>query len=209
MKFFKNNNTAAQARITFYDGVDRTESGKKLSSAAIKKSAKQTVNLCKRERTGMSFATFCLLLALVLIVLAAVEFFAAYRPYKQMEAKQKELADKQSQLDSLNGAMTDREAVQNEYREYNYENFPFYLVDREDVLAFIKERIFPYGKISNVSVSENTISLRITDIPRDSVDTLLDGIRNDDRVANLPMSTTEVNGDTIVATVSIHFKDAA
>ncbi len=213
MKFFKNSNNAAQARITFYDGVDRTESGKKLSSEAIKKSAKQTVNLCKRERKGMSFATFCLVLAIILIVLAVVEFFAAYRPYKQMEAKQKELAEKQAQLNSLNGAMTDREAVQNEYRQYNYEKFPFDLVDNQDVLNLVKEKVFPYGKIQKVLFAGNILTLIINDLAQEQIDALVKGLDADGAdsiVKHVAWSRNsgENNSEARVISMTITFKDA-
>lgn len=211
-----NNSGGSDVRIVFYDGVNRTESGKQLSAAAINKSAMNTVNLCKRERKGISVATFCLVFAIILVVLIAIEYFAAYLPYRQMELKERELADKQAQLSGLYGAMSDREAVQQEYREYNYANFPYYLVDRLDVLAFVKERIFPYGKIDGVSVAENTISLTIRGIVGEAAaNELLDGIRNDSRVEDLPMSNTTLDrgssGQDLMITVqvTITFKPAS
>ena len=210
MKFFKSGNNGAESQITFYDGINRAENGKKLSAAKIKRSTMQTVNLCKREKKGMSFAMFCLLLFIILAILILVEFFAAYRPYKQMEAKQQELSEKQDRLDSLYGAMTDRKEVQDEYREYHYDDFPDELRNRKDILTLFETKIFPYGTVSSLSVTAaNSTSITITDIDRNYVETFKTSLREDELVESVSFATVKMldNGKAQFSFV-IRFKPA-
>lgn len=154
----------ADGEVEYYDvseGVNRKGKARALSS---KYSEKNTVNLCIRERKGISAELFFLILAGILLVLLLLEFFGAYQPYLRLEAAEQQLADEQAAVQAMQDSMKDYKTVQDSYREHNYEHFPRERVDREDVFQLIEEVIFDKGVITSFNLNGNTLTLSLSGV---------------------------------------------
>lgn len=201
----------ADAQITYYDVADhKTRTAK--ASAISKYSTKDTVNLCIRERKGISYELFFLLVALFFTLLAIIEFFGVYRPYYNIEQAEKQLADDKAYLEQLQDDMSDFNSVRDQYRQYNYENFPRDTVNRDDVFDLIERVVFDRGRIISYSISDNRLDLTISDVsPEDFVSIPLD-IGKDKIVESYDTPSAEVKQDneTGKATfrIIIYFKNA-
>lgn len=204
----------ADVKIVYYDVANQTTRSGSAAAVSSKYPTKDTVNLCMKERKGISYEIFFLLFIVIFAVLIIVEFFGVYRPYLEVERKEAQLAEQQAQLEQIYSEMQDREQVRNDYRQYNYENFPRQIVDREEVLALLERSVFPKGKITSVSVSGNNLILAVAGVSRADVDKMQAEIREDKIVQSILVSRTDFNSNDAgeeVATVnmSILFKDAS
>lgn len=160
----ENMNNKPNGEVVYYDvaaGVSRTAKAQTLSK---RYSTKETVNLCIRERKGLSYELFFLILAGILLVLLLLEFFCVYRPYLHMEETEKSLAEKEAQVQRLKDSMKDSDTVKENYRKYNYEKFPRELVDREDVFQLIEEVVFPRGIITSFRLNGNELTMQISGV---------------------------------------------
>ena len=205
-----NKKKTADGDVTYYDvaaGVSRKGKAHKLAS---KYSSKDTVNLCIRERKGLSAELFFLILAGILIVLLLLEFFGVYRPYLNLETAEKDLAQQQAEVQRIKDEIKDMDEVREEYRKHNYENFPRERVNREDVFKLIEETVFPYGKITNFTLSENKLTLDITDISEFDITRIPLDIEASEIVEHCdqPITSSDADGKTTY-TLNITFKDAA
>ncbi len=210
MGFFKKKKQdGEEARVTFYD-VSSRSSGGSAPEMISEGDSKETVNLCKRDRGGLSPAKICLIVALVLLVLIVIEFFGVWLPYRALEKKEAELADYQAQLSALNDGMKDMDTVQEEYRKYNYENFPSEIVDREEVLRLLEEKVFPRGKITGFNISGNTLNITVSDILIEDIVPLQTEIRESGIVERVSLGTTSGTAEGRASLgLTIVFKDAS
>lgn len=197
--------------VLYYDvaaGVSREGDAQKLAS---KYATKDTVNLCIRERKGISTELFFLILAAILVVLLLLEFFFAYRPYLNLEEKEKQRDAEQAAVDRLIDEMKDIDSVREEYRKYNYENFPRERVDREDVFALIEETVFPYAMITHFTFRDNVLTLALHGNDRADISLISDSILDHgDLVESCRRTAWTIDGEgEWVSTFTVTFKDAA
>ncbi len=159
----------AEVQVTFYDVANK----RTYQAPPSKHASKETVNLCMREKTSISYELFFLLLAVIFIILVIVEFFGVYRPYLAVERAEADLAEKQTQLEQIYDSMSNpsREEVRDNYRRYNYENFPREIVNREEILALLEETVFEKGKITSAALLENnTVELTVSGVLREDIE---------------------------------------
>ncbi len=196
----------ADVQVTFYDVANRTTNSARASAIASKYSTKETVNLCIKERKGMSFELFFLILAAILVFLLIMEFFGIYRPYLALEQAEAQLTEDQARLEQLYGEMSDRESVREQYRLYNYENFPRDLVDRADVLDLLEKEVFPHGKVVTFSITRNALTLTLTGIP-DAEGAAMQKALRENKIVQTAIVSSEDEATGIVS-MTIIFKDA-
>ncbi len=208
-----NKKKTADGDVTYYDvaaGVSRKGKARKLAS---KYSSKDTVNLCIRERKGLSAELFFLILAGILIVLLLLEFFGVYRPYLNLETAEKDLAQQQAEVQRIKDEIKDMDEVREEYRKYNYEHFPRERVDRLDVLDLVETVFFDRGIITSFHLSKNTLTLQLTDVLLEDSYLIPAELEASEIVLGYDMPRSEVKYDEATGKVAfgitITFKDAA
>lgn len=156
-----NKKKTADGEVTYYDvaaGVSRKGKAHKLAS---KYSSKDTVNLCIRERKGLSAELFFLILAGILIVLLLLEFFGVYRPYLNLETAEQQLADQRAEIELLEDSMSDYQEIQQKYNQFNYENFPRERVGSDEMFDLIKETVFSRALITSFRFNGNANRLTL------------------------------------------------
>ena len=202
----------ADVKVTYYDVAAHTTRTESASAIANKYSTKETVNLCIRERKGISYEMFFLLLAIFFSLLLIFEYFCVYRPYYEVEQLEKQLAARQAEVERIYGSMSDRQEKLEEYRKYNYENFPREIVSRDDILELLERTVFKKGKVSNVSISRNTLTMTVSEVLWGDIDGIQMSIREDVMVDNVFVSRTNLQSDggveTATINITIFFKDA-
>ncbi len=122
--------------------------------------SKRTLNLCMKEKGGLSIEMFLFILSLILIAIILVEFLGVYRPYSRVETLERDVAAAQSQLDATNAKMSDYDKVQKDYNVYNFDGFDLSSTARKDVLEMLDRRIiknadFEKAQISDIIISDN------------------------------------------------------
>lgn len=200
--FRKNTVREQETQVTPYESSFRERGSVSYTSENV---SNETVNLCRRESGGLSVSRICIIVAVVLALLLIVEFFGIYRPYRALEEKEAELAQLQTQAGNLFGSTLDMEAVREEYRKYNYENFPAEIVDREEVLKLLEDTVFERGKITHFSISGNSLEITVSDIASSEIEEMMDEIEGSALVDRLNRRTV-ADGATVVLTIL--FKDA-
>ncbi len=202
----------ADGEVMYYDvaaGVSRKGKAKSLAS---KYSTKETVNLCIRERKGLSYELFFLILAGILLFLVLIEFLGVYRPYLNLEAAEKELANQKAEVQEIKDSIKDMDQVREDYRKYNYENFPRERIDREEVFNLIEDTVFDRGLITNFTLAENTLTLQISGTSLEDLLVIPAEIEENELVESYDMPNTQVKYDEETGkasfSITIHFKDA-
>lgn len=140
------------------------------------KNVKNTLNLCQKERSTISGATFVLALAIILAVLVGIEYVGVYRPYKDLEALQAQIAQQQSDLDDLNNSMSDMNKVRDDYNRYNYEGFDTSIVDRNRIFELLDTVIFekyPTAKVGTLSLNKNVLTFPLTGLNLNQINGLV------------------------------------
>lgn len=209
----ENMNNKPNGEVVYYDvaaGVSRTAKAQTLSK---RYSTKETVNLCIRERKGLSYELFFLILAGILLVLLLLEFFCVYRPYLHMEETEKSLAEKEAQTQRLKDSMKDYDTVEEDYNKYNYKNFPRARVGRDDVFALVESVVFDRGIITSFRLTENSLTLQISDVSLENLTLIPAEFEASKLVSDCDMSKFEVKYDAATGKASfgieVNFKPAA
>lgn len=197
-----------EVKVTFYDVAAGRTGKERVSTLESKYSTKETVNLCMKDRKDITFELFFLLLALILVILLIVEFFGIYRPYLSIEKAEAQLAADQAKLEQLQDSMRDYNDVHEQYRKYNYENFDRSIVDREDILDMLEDKVFSMGIIQSISISRNTLTMTLTGVNRNEIDAMQAGVREDPIVFNVFAQSTGYDEGIVTVNMSIIFKDA-
>lgn len=160
------------------------------------KNAKRTLNLCQKERSTISGAAFVLTLAIILAVLVAVEYFGAYRPYKNLEALQAEIDRQQTEIDDLNAGMSDMDKVRDDYNRYNYVGFDTSIVDRNKIFELLDTVIFekyPNAQVGTLSLSGNVLRFTLVGLDLEEINGLVADFFKSDMVSGCTHSYTSTN----------------
>ncbi len=195
-----------QINVTFTEAVGTDVN--RASAVVVDNSRKEVVNLCKRERKGLSLGAFFLILALILAVVILVEFLGIYRPYKELEAREAQLDDARATLAQLQKGMSDIDEVRAEYRKYNYEHFPRELAEREDILDLMETAVFARGKITRFVLVENKLVLTVKGVNGADVDVLQRDLRENKLVQSVVVTAAEKEDGAVTLGLDIVFKDA-
>lgn len=199
--------TDAEVEVTFYDAATAARPVSS-SDVAKKYSAKETVNLFMKDRKDISFELFFLLLAIILILLLAVEYFFAYMPYRRLEQAEADLRADQTRLERLDVPDDEFERVENDYLKYNYEHFDKTIADREDVLDMLGETAFKYGKATSVDITGNTVRLNLSGVPSDKVETLQTEMREHKRVNDVFVTNVKMENSLADVSLTVLLNDA-
>lgn len=204
---FRKKHDSADINVTYYD-VSGGGSGRTAVTLA-KGARKDTINLCKRERNGISLEKACILFAIIIAVVLLVEFFGIFRPYRQLEAKQAQLEADRAALAGITSGMTDIDSVRAEYRKYNYENFPRELVGRDQIFELLDAAVFTRGKITKFELSRNQLTLDVSQVNYDEVDAMQNQLSQDKLVALVNATAISgAEGGKATVRLVITFKDA-
>lgn len=180
---------------------------------------KRTINLCIREKKGMSAEMFLIIIAAILAVFILVELVGIFIPYKKVERLESELASAQSVLDEKLDRLKDYDEVEEFYNRYTYKDFDRTLADRLDVLGILEKYIMndeefkDIAKIRGISIEGKTVSVEIEGLNEHQIGTLHLNLIKDPLVESVTERNSSVtdNSDVKIPTMrfTILLKDAS
>lgn len=203
-----------QNAVVLYDVADDSLKKEKGTVVTTKYSTKNTLNLLMREKSSISFEVFFAVLAIVMLLLALVEYLLVYRPYRtveELDARRAALEAEQSRIEQKIEDY-DEQNLPDDHLKYFYENEDETLVNRLRILDILEDVVFGVGKIQNMSISGNTLQMTMTEVSLEVASTLQNSLaaatvpNSDDdivRVSYVNVTRNSYNGNGGVPTVNI------
>lgn len=183
---------------------------KKAGIRPAKTFKKDTLNLCVREKNGLSARGLALFFALLFIVLAAAGFLGAYLPYTALREKERRLEAENAAVQELKDYVSDGELadVREEYRRYVMENFPE-TADLDAAFGLLGDAVFGKGKVERASLSGNVLSLTVTGVAAADVETLLSDVCGSGAAESVAVTGTELGATGTTLSLVIYLKTEA
>lgn len=183
--------------------------------------SKRTINLCMREKSGISVEVFLAALAAILVVVMLVEFFGVYRPYLKVEELQNDLAAVQRDLDDKNKKMKDMDDyylekyemhMEEYYNQFNFNGFDRSIADRLDILNLLDKIVgkegFESAELRKLSVNGNTVDITVDGLDGKQVAELFVAFSDDPLVERAVVRDTGFSNNIPYATMIIYMADA-
>lgn len=191
-------------------------SDKKPTQKKVKIPTKTTLNLMIKEKSLASPSRLIPILLLIVVGAFAFSKFAVMDRLEKVNRQEAELAEMKRQLEMIQNAYADYDAIADEYSRYSYENFDRTIPDRIDVLEMLERWVMPVCKIQNLSINGRDLTMTIADITMDTV-TYLNGVLTyEEEMVDRVFISSYVGADkdqsndrTVTATVSIYLADAS
>lgn len=165
--------------------------------------SKKVMNLYfKEDKTSRTSTMFLYGLFGVVLILAVLKFGvidmmtdlnAAKEAY---EDKQKDLSKYEKELENYQSVVSQHNRYSNSYLKEN-EIF----CDRMDILSMLEETVFAKGKVSNVSISDNTVSVNFTGLDLEQTASLTKTIEEYPIVTDVTVNTASYGGSYSVRMV--------
>lgn len=171
--------------------------------------SKKSINLCYHEEVSTQVSTVMLRVVFAVVILAAVlKLFVVDIIVERQEAKA-QLEKIQHTLDRQLVAIQDYDAVAEEYTRYSYTALvdKIETQDRLEILNMLESTVFKDGKMSNVSIAGNALSLSFSGLNLDQCAQLIADIQAYEMVENVVISNqTGSSNGTYQGNVTITLK---
>ncbi|MBP3676779.1 MAG: hypothetical protein J6I97_00385 [Agathobacter sp.] len=157
---------------------------------------KTTINLYYKEDKSAGISTFTLYVIFIIVILMALSKMFVFDVITDLNKAEKQYNEYQATLDSYMSSLADYEKVNDEYNKYSYS----YLTDQEkiqdrmDVLKMLEATIFANSNVQSVSISDDVISVSLTDIDLEKTAVLAKNIESYDIVDNVAVNTASYGG---------------
>lgn len=157
---------------------------------------KTTINLYYKEDKSAGISTFTLYVIFIIVILMALSKMFVFDVISDLNKAEKQYNEYQVILDSYMSGLKNYDEVNDEYNKYSYS----YLTDQEklqdrmDVLAMLEATIFANSNVQSVSISEDIISVNLTDIDLEETAVLAKSIEGYDIVDNVAVNTASFGG---------------
>ena len=192
-------------------------SEKKTVQKKIKYPTKKTLNLMIKEKSLASPSRLIPILLLIVVGAFAFSKFAVVDRLEKVSRAEAELSTMKNQLELIQNAFSDYDAVEDQYSRYSYENFDRTIPDRIDVLEMLEFWFMPVCRIQSLTMNGRDLSMTIADIDMDTI-TYLNGVltHEEPMVESIKVTSYVDNTDkdqagdrTVTATVNIYLADAS
>lgn len=159
--------------------------------------SKKSINLYYQESASTKFSTLVLDIVFVVVVVAAllkVFLFDVIADKNDALAKVEKL---QRSLDQQTAAIAEYDDVAEEYARYSYQILvdDMNQQDRLQILTMLENTVFTKGGISNISITDNIISLSFVNLNLDECAQLIKDIQSYEMVETVEISNQQGNAD--------------
>ena len=157
---------------------------------------KKTINLYYQEDKSAGISTFTLYLIFAVVVIFALSKMFVFDVITNLNKAETQYKTYQETLDSFSSVLTNYEEVMDEYNKYSYS----YLSDKEkiqdrmNVLSMLEETVFTYSNVQSMSISEDVISVSLTDIDLEKTALLAKTIESYEMVKAVTVNTASFGG---------------
>ena len=185
---------------------------KKTTIKAKAMPSKRTLNLVIKEKGEFRLERVLPAVLLVLILAALFGKFAVLDRYAVLAEAESVLVQEQKQLEALRASYADFDEVQAEYNRYTYADFDRTIADRQDILMLLEKYVFPVSGMTQLSVSENLVTMTLTGMTFEEISTLTDRLEKDPLVDHVFVSNanyTDKDEELPAASLIIDLADAS
>ena len=158
--------------------------------------SKKTINLYYRDEKSDGISTFTLYLIFIVVILIALSKIFVFDLLGELNTAKSKYEQNQITLDSYMTALEKYDDVNAEYNRFSYS----YLSDQEKiqdrmaVLAMLEQTVFAHSKVQSISISVDTISVKLTEIELDETATLAKMIEDHEIVDSVMVNTASFGG---------------
>lgn len=157
---------------------------------------KTTINLYFKEDKSAGISTFTLYVIFIIVILMALSKMFVFDVISDLNKAEEQYEKYQVTLESYLSGLENYKEVNAEYNKFSYS----YLSDQEkiqdrmDVLAMLEATIFANSNVQSVSISDDVISVSLTDIDLEDTSVLAKNIEGYDIVDNVTVNTASYGG---------------
>lgn len=177
--------------------------------------SKRVINLYFKEDKTSHPATMVLYGLFGIVLLLAFAKFLVVDLITDLNIAEKTYEQNLKNLNQYTEAVKDYKDVVTQYNRYSdsFLNDNEILCDRIDILEMLEETIFVEGKVSNITISSNTISVNLTGVDLEQTAILKNKIEGYPIVKSVSVSTASYGGNysarmTIIVTEEVEETEA-
>lgn len=158
--------------------------------------SKKTINLYYKDEKSNGISTFTLYLILIIVILIALSKMFVFDLVNEMNTAKQTYKQNQAILESYVHALEKYDEINAEYNRFSYS----YLSDKEkiqdrmDILEMLESTVFSKSNVQSVSISDNSISVSLTDIGLDETAALAKMLEEHEIVDYVMVNTASYGG---------------
>lgn len=185
------------------DDQKKEPTGAKFGMKAVEYPSKTTINLYYKPDTTSKPSTYILYLMFIVVVLMALAKFMVFDLLADLNTAQKAAEAQQDKLKSYMSVLSEYDVIASEYNRYSssFLNDNEKYQDRIEVLDMLESTLFANSNVSSFSISENVISVSITNIDLGGTSALVEKIEAYDMVESVSVNTASGGGSYTVRMV--------
>lgn len=167
---------------------------------------KTTINMVMREKDMNSPSRALPVFAVVMVLILLFGKFAVADRYGQLLEEQRKVDVLSSTRDQLQTALEDYDAVREEYQKYSSDwmtEDEIQLVGRIDILGLIDSVIQSRGRVDNISVRENVVSINMSQVTLREAAVIVSALQEDKMVNQVTVYTAGTAQEGVKTTVSM------
>ncbi len=157
---------------------------------------KTTINLYYKEDKSAGISTFTLYVIFIIVILMALSKMFVFDVIADLNKAEAKYEEYQATLDIYMDSLANYDEVNAEYSKYSYSYLSEQekIQDRMDVLTMLEATIFANSNVQSVSISDDVISVNLTDIDLEETGILANNIEGYDIVDNVSVNTASYGG---------------
>ena len=170
--------------------------------------SKTTMNLYQHAVEEGSRNVRATVLTAILVVLGVGAFakFGVIDQLARVDVAQAQLASTQSQLTELETKLADYDAIEEEFEGYSAD-YVSSMVDLADVLDLTENYVMPYATVTNLTLTDNVLTLTFTNVTLEMVGSIAAGVGSYPLVDSVSVSTATTSPDSngVTANMTVTF----
>lgn len=157
---------------------------------------KTTINFYIKEEKKTGVSTILLYTVFVIVVIFALAKWLVFDLVADLNKEMAAYENNKATLESYQEKLSDYDAVNTEYNRYSYS----YLTetdmvrDRMDVLKMLEATIFRSSNVQSVVISDNIVSVSLTEVDLEGTSALAKKIENYEMVESVTVNTASYGG---------------
>ena len=157
---------------------------------------KTTINLYFKDEKSNGISTFTLYVVFIVVILMALSKMFVFDLVGEMNAAKSTYEQNQATLESYMSVLEKYDDVNAEYNRFSYSYLSEQekIQDRMDVLAMLEKTVFAKSNVQSVSISDNMISVSLTDIGLDETAVLAKMLEDHEIVDSVTVNTASFGG---------------
>ena len=156
------------------------------------KPSDSNINVVIKEKAKIPVWKAAVGILVIAVAAGLFSHFCVYNRLKEVDEARAEVNRVQREHDKYVEYLKDYDKIAEDYAKYSQSwmnEQEKKRVDRDRIFEIIEEKLTPYCKVSEISISENVVSVDVTDCTLDEVSGFVDQILTEEDVSSVRMAT--------------------